>query len=55
MTEATVGETIAAIKRLRKAGGKESLFSDNEKERACMKRKMDAARVIENKKIDKDD
>ena len=30
MTEATVGETIAAIKRLRKTGGKKSLFSDKD-------------------------
>ena len=57
MREATVDETIAAIHRLRKAGGKEqkTIQSQQEIERAIMKRKMAAARVIENKRIDKDD
>ena len=55
MREATVEETIAAVHRLRKAGSKEekTIQSQQEIERAVMKRKMDAARVIENKKIDK--
>ena len=57
MREATVEETIAAVHRLRKAGSKEekTIKSQQEIERAVMKRKMDAARVIENKRIDKDD
>ena len=57
MREATVEETIAAVHRLRKAGGKEekTIQSQQEIERAIMKRKMAAARVIENKRIDKDD
>jgi hypothetical protein len=54
MIEATVEETIAAIHALRKAGGEEMKKTENqkEKERAIMKRKMDAARIIENMRID---
>jgi hypothetical protein len=57
MREATVEETIAAVHRLRKAGSKEekTIKSEQEIERAIMKRKMDAARIIEDKRIDKDD
>ena len=52
MTEATPEETIAAVHALRAAGSKETILSDSDKERAAMKRKMSAARVIENKRID---
>jgi hypothetical protein len=57
MREATVIETISAIHRLRKAGSKEekTIKSEQEIERAVMKRKMDAARIIEDKRIDEDD
>jgi hypothetical protein len=57
MREATVEETIAAVHRLRKAGSKEekTIKSEQEIERAIMKRKMDAARIIEDKRIDEDD
>jgi len=55
MREATVEETIAAVHRLRKAGSKEqkTIQSQQEIERAVMRRKMDAARIIEDKRIDK--
>ena len=49
---ATVDETIAAIHALRKAGSKETEISDSNREKAVMKRKMDAARIIENMRID---
>ena len=57
MREATVIETISAIHRLRKAGSKEekTIKSEQEIERAIMKRKMDAARIIEDKRIDEND
>ena len=50
---ATVDEIIAAIHALRAAGSKETEISDSDREKAVMKRKMDAARIIENKRIDK--
>ena len=55
MIEANFDEIIAAIHALRAAGGKETEISDSDREKAVMKRKMDAARIIENKRIDKDD
>ena len=54
MIEATTDETIAAIHALRAAGSREMDISDSDKDRAAMKRKMDAARVIENKRIDQE-
>tara|TARA_R110002126_G_scaffold169517_1_gene318490 strand:- start:13 stop:177 length:165 start_codon:yes stop_codon:yes gene_type:complete len=54
MIEATPEEAIAAVHALRAAGSKEMDISDSDKERAAMKRKMDAARVIENKRIDQE-
>jgi threonine dehydrogenase-like Zn-dependent dehydrogenase len=54
MIEATTDETIAAIHALRAAGSTEMEISDSDKERAAMKRKMDAARVIEDKRIDQE-
>ena len=51
---ATVDETIAAIHALRAAGSKETEIGDSDREKAVMKRKMDAARVIENKRIDQE-
>jgi hypothetical protein len=54
MIEATTEETIAAIHALRAAGSKEMDISDSDKELAAMKRKMDAARVIEDKRIDQE-
>ena len=52
MIEATVEETIAAIHALRKAGSEEMEITESQKEKAIMKRKMDAARIIENMRID---
>jgi hypothetical protein len=54
MIEAPTEETIAAIHALRAAGSTETILSDSDKERAVMKRKMDAARAIENKRIDQE-
>ena len=54
MIEATTDETIAAVHALRAAGSAEMDISDSDRERAAMKRKMDAARVIENKRIDQE-
>ena len=54
MIEATPEETIAAVHALRAAGSKEMDISDSDRERAAMKRKMDAARVIEDKRIDQE-
>ena len=54
MIEATTDETIAAIHALRAAGSTETILSDSDRERAAMKRKMDAARVIEDKRIDQE-
>ncbi len=54
MIEATPEQTIAAVHALRAAGSKEMDLSDSDKERAAMKRKMDAARVIEDKRIDQE-
>ena len=54
MIEATTEETIAAVHALRAAGSKEMDISDSDRERAAMKRKMDAARVIEDKRIDQE-
>ena len=53
MIEATPEETIAAIHALRAAGSAETILSGSDREKAVMKRKMDAARIIENKRIDK--
>ena len=50
--EATVEETIAAVKRLRKAGQQAADTPENVAESKLMKRKMDAARIIENRRID---
>jgi hypothetical protein len=55
MIESTPEETIAAIHALRAAGSKEMQFSDSDRERAAMKRKMDAGRVIEDRRIDEDE
>jgi hypothetical protein len=54
MIEATTEETIAAIHALRAAGSTEMEISDSDKERAAMKRKMVAAREIEDKRIDQE-
>ena len=54
MIEATPEETIAAVHALRAAGSAETILSDSDKERAAMKRKMDAARVIEDKRINQE-
>ena len=54
MIEATPEETIAAVHALRAAGSTEMDISDSDRERAAMKRKMDAARVIEDKRIDQE-
>ena len=51
---ATVDETIAAIHALRAAGSKETEISDSDREKAVMRRKMNAARIIENKRIDQE-
>jgi hypothetical protein len=52
--EATPEETIAAVKKLRAAGSVPFNCNDNEKEQIqnVMRRKMAAARIIENKRID---
>ena len=54
MIEATTEETIAAIHALRAAGSKETEISDSDREKAVMRRKMNAARIIENKRIDQE-
>ena len=54
MIEATPEETIAGVRALRKAGSKEMEFSDSERERSAMKRKMNASREIENRRIDQE-
>ena len=50
--EATVEETIAAVRLLCKAGQQAAEITENVAERKLMKRKMDAARIIENRRID---
>ena len=52
--EATPEEVIAAVKKLRAAGSVSFNCNDNEKEQIqnVMRRKMAAARIIENKRID---
>jgi hypothetical protein len=55
MIESTVEQTIAAIHALRAAGSTEMALSDSDRERAAMKIKMQAARLIEDRRIDKDD
>jgi hypothetical protein len=55
MIEATPEETIAAVHALRAAGSTEMAFSASDRERAAMKRKMDAARLIEDRRIDQDE
>jgi hypothetical protein len=55
MIESTPEETIAAIHALRAAGSKEMEFSAKYWENKAMKRKMDAGRVIEDRRIDEDE
>jgi hypothetical protein len=55
MIKSEIDATVTAIRALRKAGGKDAQFSVSERERAAMKRKMDAARVIEDRRIDHDE
>jgi hypothetical protein len=50
-----IDATVAGIRALRKAGGKDAQFSVSDRERAAMKRKMDAARLIEDRRIDQDE
>jgi hypothetical protein len=55
MIEATTEQTIAAVHALRAAGSKEMAFSDSDRERAAMKIKMQAARIIEDRRINQDE
>jgi hypothetical protein len=52
MIKSEIDATVAAIRALRKAGGKDVQFSASDNERAAMKRKMNKARDIENMKDD---
>tara|TARA_R110000764_G_scaffold176955_2_gene263172 strand:+ start:6362 stop:6529 length:168 start_codon:yes stop_codon:yes gene_type:complete len=55
MIKSEIDATVEAIRALRKAGGKDVQFSVSDRERAAMKRKMDAARLIEDRRINQDD
>jgi hypothetical protein len=52
MIKSEIDATVAAIRALRKAGGKDAQFSVSERERAAMTHKMSKARDIENMKDD---
>ena len=54
MFKSEIDATVEAIRALNKAGSKQPQFTDNTAERAVMKRKMDAARVIEDRRIDQE-
>jgi hypothetical protein len=54
MIKSEIDATVAAILALRKAREKDAQFSVSYRERAAMKRKMDAARVIEDRRIDQE-
>ena len=53
MIKSEIDATVAAIRALNKAGGKDVEVGDSARQRAAMKRKMNAARVIEDRGIDK--
>ena len=55
MIKSEIDATVDAIRALSKAGGKDVQVSDSERERAAMKRKMNAARVIEDRRINQDE
>jgi hypothetical protein len=52
MIKSEIDATVAAIRALRKAGGKDVQFSVSDRERAAMTHKMNKARDIENMKDD---
>ena len=51
---ATVEETIAAVHVLRAAGSKKMEFNAKYWDNEAMKRKMDASRIIEDRRIDQE-
>jgi 4-hydroxy-3-methylbut-2-en-1-yl diphosphate synthase IspG/GcpE len=55
MIKSEIDANVAGIRALSKAGGKVVQVSVSDRERAAMKRKMDAARVIEDRRIDQDE
>jgi hypothetical protein len=55
MFKSEIDAAVAEIRKLNKAGNKQPKSADNALERAAMKRKMDAARVIEDRRIDQDE
>ena len=55
MIKSEIDATVEAIRALNKAGSTPTQFRDNTAERAAMKRKMDAARVIEDRRINQDE
>jgi hypothetical protein len=54
MIKSEIDATVAAIRALRKAGGKDVQFSASEREKAAMIHRMDKARKIEDRRIDKE-
>jgi hypothetical protein len=55
MIKSEIDATVAGIREINKAGNKQPKSADNALIRAAMKRKMDAARAIEDRRIDQDD
>ena len=54
MIKSEIDATVDAIRKLNKAGSKQPQFTDNAAEMAAMKRKMNAARIIEDRRIDQE-
>ena len=54
MIKSEIDTAVDGIRKLNKAGSKSPQFTDNAAQRAAMKRKMDAARIIEDRRIDQE-
>jgi hypothetical protein len=53
MIKSEIDAAVDGVRKINKAGSKRPQITDNAVERAAMKRKMDAARIIEDKRINK--
>ena len=55
MINSEIDTTVEEIRKLNKASNKRPQFTDNVADQKAMKRKMAAARLIENRRIDQDE
>lgn len=54
MIKSEIDATVDGIRKLNKPDSKPPQFTDNAVERAAMKRKMNAASIIEDRRIDQE-